>query len=215
VRILTIHWGQKNLLYFLVEQIIRLIFFHNSKYLLFINFGRTCILIRFTIGSRSDASASWSGPEIYLRLSLLRLTSAPRFVSLAARDSLTPHRRPTEGNSHTCSRCRRDGKALGTSPPSLPSTATPTVHLSPDPNKLLIVVTPTRARAAHAFYLTRMGQTLRLVQPPLLWVVVEAGKPTPEAAAALCCTSVIHRYVGCCDKLNASSSSSVHYRRTR
>jgi putative beta-1,4-xylosyltransferase IRX9 len=57
-----------------------------------------------------------------------------------------------------------------------------------------------------------MGQTLRLVQPPLLWVVVEAGKPTPEAAAALCRTSVIHRYVGCCDKLNASSSSSVHYR---
>jgi hypothetical protein len=65
---------------------------------------------------------------------------------------------------------------------------------------------------AHAFYLTRMGQTLRLVQPPLLWVVVEAGKPTPESAAALCRTSVIHRYVGCCDKLNDSSSSSVHYR---
>ncbi|CAL5029070.1 unnamed protein product [Urochloa decumbens] len=72
--------------------------------------------------------------------------------------------------------------------------------------KLLIVVTPTRARAAQAYYLSRMGQTLRLVDPPVLWVVVEAGKPTPEAAAALRRTAVMHRYVGCCEKLNASSS---------
>jgi hypothetical protein len=52
-------------------------------------------------------------PEIYLQLSLLSLTSAPQIVSLAARDSLTPHRRSTEGNSHTCSRCRRDEEAPG------------------------------------------------------------------------------------------------------
>jgi len=71
--------------------------------------------------------------------------------------------------------------------------------------KLLIVVTPTRARAAQAYYLSRMGQTLRLVDPPLLWVVVQAGKPTPEAAAALRRTAVMHRYVGCCNRLNASS----------
>ncbi|TKW02882.1 hypothetical protein SEVIR_7G033600v4 [Setaria viridis] len=78
--------------------------------------------------------------------------------------------------------------------------------------KLLIVVTPTRARAAQAYYLSRMGQTLRLVDPPVLWVVVEAGKPTPEAAAALRRTAVMHRYVGCCDKLNASDSSSIDLR---
>jgi hypothetical protein len=52
-----------------------------------------------------------------------------------------------------------------------------------------------------------MGQTLRLVDTPLLRVVVEAGKPTPEAAAALRRTAVMHRYVGCCDKLNASSAA--------
>nr|ANC33504.1 glycosyltransferase 43E [Miscanthus lutarioriparius] len=75
-----------------------------------------------------------------------------------------------------------------------------------DRNKLLVVVTPTRARAAQAYYLSRMGHTLRLVDPPLLWLVVEAGKPTPEAAAALRGTTVLHRYVGCCDKLNASDS---------
>lgn len=79
-------------------------------------------------------------------------------------------------------------------------------------NKLLIVVTPTRARASQAYYLSRMGQTLRLVRPPVLWVVVEAGKPTPEAALALRRTAVMHRYVGCCDGLNASASPSVDFR---
>ncbi|XP_044963974.1 probable glucuronosyltransferase Os04g0103100 [Hordeum vulgare subsp. vulgare] len=78
--------------------------------------------------------------------------------------------------------------------------------------KLLIVVTPTRARASQAYYLSRMGQTLRLVRPPVLWVVVEAGKPTPEAALALRRTAVMHRYVGCCDALNASASPAVDFR---
>jgi hypothetical protein len=75
--------------------------------------------------------------------------------------------------------------------------------------KLLVVVTPTHARAAQAYYLNRLGQTLRLVDSPVLWVVVEAGKPTPEAAAALRRTAVMHRYVGCCDKLNASSAADL------
>jgi putative beta-1,4-xylosyltransferase IRX9 len=108
------------------------------------------------------------------------------------------------------------------SSPSLPSatTTTPTVHLSHpteqqdqdrtnNHDQLLIVVTPTRARAAQALYLGRMAHTLRLVRPPLLWLVVEAGAPTPEAAAALRRTSLMHRYVGCCRNfINASSSSS-------
>uniref|UniRef100_A0ACD5YUJ4 Uncharacterized protein n=2 Tax=Avena sativa TaxID=4498 RepID=A0ACD5YUJ4_AVESA len=79
-------------------------------------------------------------------------------------------------------------------------------------DKLLIVITPTRARASQAYYLSRMGQTLRLVRPPVLWLVVEAGKPTPEAALALRHTAVMHRYVGCCEKINASASSSIDYR---
>ncbi|KQJ81696.1 probable glucuronosyltransferase Os04g0103100 [Brachypodium distachyon] len=81
-------------------------------------------------------------------------------------------------------------------------------------DKLLIVVTPTRARASQAYYLSRMGQTLRLARPPVLWVVVEAGKPTPEAAHALRRTAVMHRYVGCCDKLAAAANAnaSIDYR---
>ncbi|KAK3145376.1 hypothetical protein QOZ80_4AG0328260 [Eleusine coracana subsp. coracana] len=73
-----------------------------------------------------------------------------------------------------------------------------------DQSKLLIVVTPTRAGAAQTLYLSRMGQMLRLVRSPVLWLVVEAGKPTPEAAAALRRTSVTHRYIGCGEKLNAT-----------
>uniref|UniRef100_A0A0D9W1R1 Glycosyltransferases n=1 Tax=Leersia perrieri TaxID=77586 RepID=A0A0D9W1R1_9ORYZ len=70
--------------------------------------------------------------------------------------------------------------------------------------KLLIVVTPTRARPSQAYYLTRMGHTLRLVDPPVLWLVVQDGNPTPEAAAALRRTAVMHRYIGCSHH-NASS----------
>ncbi|XBI87874.1 hypothetical protein VPH35_025898 [Triticum aestivum] len=79
-------------------------------------------------------------------------------------------------------------------------------------DKLLIIITPTRARASQAYYLSRMGQTLRLVRPPVLWVVVEAGRPTPEAALALRRTAVMHRYVGCCDALNASASAAADFR---
>ncbi|KAF0894526.1 hypothetical protein E2562_039523 [Oryza meyeriana var. granulata] len=50
-----------------------------------------------------------------------------------------------------------------------------------------------------------MGHTLRLVDPPVLWIVVQAGNPTPEAAAALRRTAVMHRYLGCCDKINGSA----------
>lgn len=110
----------------------------------------------------------------------------------------TPHLRPSSPNNPAAA--------------VLPHHQLPIVSLHDDEssdadgnnNKLLVVVTPTRARAAQAYYLSRMGHTLRLVDPPLLWLVVEAGKPTPEAAAALRGTTVMHRYVGCCDKLNAS-----------
>ncbi|KAJ1269788.1 hypothetical protein BS78_06G004100 [Paspalum vaginatum] len=102
--------------------------------------------------------------------------------------------------------------------PSSPTAADPLPYRPPivrlregddevNSEKLLIVVTPTRARAAQAFYLSRMAQTLRLVDAPLLWLVVEAGKPTPEAADALRRTAVMHRYVGSCDKLNASDGA--------
>ncbi|KAM0897460.1 hypothetical protein ACQ4PT_022561 [Festuca glaucescens] len=64
--------------------------------------------------------------------------------------------------------------------------------------------------------LTKMPMQVQLPPPfPCIGaggkLVVEAGKPTPDAALALRRTAVMHRYVGCCDKLNASAAS-VDYR---
>lgn len=71
----------------------------------------------------------------------------------------------------------------------------------PDPGEgfvdrqLLIVATPTYNRALQAFYLNRLGQTLRLVPPPLVWVVVESEAATAETAEVLRRSGVMYRHV--------------------
>ncbi|XP_058069546.1 probable beta-1,4-xylosyltransferase IRX9H isoform X2 [Magnolia sinica] len=59
----------------------------------------------------------------------------------------------------------------------------------------LIVVTPTYNRALQAYYLNRLGQTLRLVPPPLLWIVVEMNSASPETAEILRGTGVVYRHL--------------------
>lgn len=62
--------------------------------------------------------------------------------------------------------------------------------------KLVIVVTPTYNRAAQGYYLNRLAHTLRLVEPPLLWIVVEMGEAvTPETAIILRKSGVMYRLV--------------------
>lgn len=69
--------------------------------------------------------------------------------------------------------------------------------------KLVIVVTPTYNRAAQSFYLTRLAHTLQLVEPPLLWIVVEMGETvTTETALLLRKSGVMYRLV----KLEFSST---------
>ena len=57
------------------------------------------------------------------------------------------------------------------------------------PRPLLVVVTTTEstptAAGERAAMLTRMAHTLRLVPPPLLWVVVEAAPDVPATASLL------------------------------
>lgn len=64
-----------------------------------------------------------------------------------------------------------------------------------DERKLLIAVTPTYNRALQSFYLNRLGQTLRLVPPPLVWVVVESEAATAETAEVLRRSGVMYRHV--------------------
>jgi galactosylgalactosylxylosylprotein 3-beta-glucuronosyltransferase 1 len=89
--------------------------------------------------------------------------------------------------------------------PSAPATAVtePSRHPHPPPPapkadvqpKLLLVVTPTRARPLQAYYLRRLAHTLRLAPSPLLWLVVEDGAATPETAALLRGCGVMYRHL--------------------
>ncbi|XP_038982404.1 probable beta-1,4-xylosyltransferase IRX9H [Phoenix dactylifera] len=89
--------------------------------------------------------------------------------------------------------------------------------LEPDPGplrKLLIVVTPTYDRALQACYLSRLGQTLRLVPPPLLWIVVEMNAPSMETARLLRRTGVMYRHLVCKKNSTHIKDRGVHQRNT-
>lgn len=77
---------------------------------------------------------------------------------------------------------------------------------------LLIVVTSTSTRAMQGFYLAKLGQTLRLVRPPLLWIVVEEEEDVAslETADALRRTGVMYRHLTC-----SVSNSTVRNREIR
>ncbi|EFJ36570.1 glycosyltransferase IRX9-like protein [Selaginella moellendorffii] len=66
-----------------------------------------------------------------------------------------------------------------------------------DPKKLLIIVTPTYTRPFQAMYLTRLAHTLKLVDPPLLWIVVEMPGQSLETASLLRKTGVMYRHLAC------------------
>ncbi|XP_057525075.1 probable beta-1,4-xylosyltransferase IRX9H [Amaranthus tricolor] len=64
-------------------------------------------------------------------------------------------------------------------------------------NKLLIVITPTNSRPFQAYYLNRLGQTLKLVPPPLVWIVVEMDSQSIETAEILRKTGLMYRHLVC------------------
>ncbi|CAI9290664.1 unnamed protein product [Lactuca saligna] len=66
-----------------------------------------------------------------------------------------------------------------------------------DLGKLLIIVTPTYPRMFQAYYLNRLAHTLRLVEPPLLWVVVEMSSQTGETSELLRGSGVMYRHLVC------------------
>ncbi|KAA3466488.1 putative beta-1,4-xylosyltransferase IRX9H [Gossypium australe] len=64
-----------------------------------------------------------------------------------------------------------------------------------EPLKQLIVVTPTYNRGFQVYFLNRLGQVLRLVKPPLVWIVVEEKTVSLETAHILRKTGVMYRHV--------------------
>lgn len=82
------------------------------------------------------------------------------------------------------------------------------------PRKPLIVVTPTYERAFQAYFLNRLGQVLRLVPPPVVWVVVEMNAASMETAEVLRKTGVMYRHLVCNKNLTDVKDRGVHQRNT-
>ncbi|XP_057469961.1 probable beta-1,4-xylosyltransferase IRX9H [Actinidia eriantha] len=82
------------------------------------------------------------------------------------------------------------------------------------PRKELIVVTPTYNRALQAYYLNRLGQVLRLVPPPLVWIVVEMETVSVETAEILMKTGVVYRHLVCAKNSTDVKDRGVHQRNT-
>ncbi|KAJ8762456.1 hypothetical protein K2173_007895 [Erythroxylum novogranatense] len=80
------------------------------------------------------------------------------------------------------------------------------------PRKQLIVVTPTYSRAPQAYFLNRLGQVLGLVQPPVLWIVVEMKVASMETAGILRKTGVMYRHLVCAKNSTSVKDRGVHQR---
>ncbi|OEL26130.1 putative glucuronosyltransferase [Dichanthelium oligosanthes] len=79
------------------------------------------------------------------------------------------------------------------------------------PRPLLVVVTTTESAPAasgeRAAALTRMAHALRLVAPPLLWVVVEAAPDVPGTARLLRTTGLMYRHLTYKDNFTAADAA--------
>ncbi|KAJ7533527.1 hypothetical protein O6H91_13G053800 [Diphasiastrum complanatum] len=78
--------------------------------------------------------------------------------------------------------------------------------------KLLIVITPTYTRPFQALYLTRLAHTLKLVPPPLLWLVVEAPVQSLETAGLLRNTGVLYRHLVCTKNISSMKDRGIQQR---
>lgn len=80
--------------------------------------------------------------------------------------------------------------------------------------KQLIVVTPTYNRAMQAYFMNRVGQVLRLVKPPLLWIVVEMNAASVETAEILRNTRVMYKHLVSSKNMTNVKDRGVHQRNT-
>lgn len=77
---------------------------------------------------------------------------------------------------------------------------------------LIIVTTPTYPRMFHGYYLNRLAHTLKLVEAPLLWVVVEMTSQSAETSELLRRSGVMYRHLVCTKNTTEIRDSRVHQR---
>ncbi|XP_050378807.1 probable beta-1,4-xylosyltransferase IRX9H [Argentina anserina] len=82
------------------------------------------------------------------------------------------------------------------------------------PRKQVIVVTPTYNRVFQAYFLNRVAQLLRLVPPPLLWIVVETKAASPETAELLRKSGVMYRHLVSGNNSTSAKDRGVYQRNT-
>ncbi|KAK6912730.1 Glycosyl transferase, family 43 [Dillenia turbinata] len=78
--------------------------------------------------------------------------------------------------------------------------------------KLLIIVTPTHTRPLQAYYLNRLANTIKLIRPPMLWIVVEMTSQSAETAEILRKTGVMYRHLVCIRNLSDITDSAIDQR---
>ncbi|CAJ1973878.1 unnamed protein product [Sphenostylis stenocarpa] len=85
-------------------------------------------------------------------------------------------------------------------------------HSYVESQKLLIIVTPTYNHLFQAYYLHRLSQTLKLVSPPLLWIVIEVTSQSEETADILRSSGVMYRHLICTANITNPSHRSIFQR---
>lgn len=83
-----------------------------------------------------------------------------------------------------------------------------------EPRKLLIIVTPTYVRPFGSYYLTRLAHTLKLIPPPLLWLVVEMRYQSLETSQLLRETGIMYRHLVCDTVLTNVKDREAYQRNT-
>ncbi|KAK8969927.1 putative beta-1,4-xylosyltransferase IRX9 [Platanthera guangdongensis] len=77
--------------------------------------------------------------------------------------------------------------------------------------QLIIITTADSHDPLQEAFLWRLGQTLRLVPPPLLWIIVEAYANSPETEKKLRESSVMYRHITC--RGNFTAADTVYHQR--
>lgn len=77
---------------------------------------------------------------------------------------------------------------------------------------LIIVTTMPMGYHRRGYYLSRLGHTLKLVEPPLLWVVVEMTSQSKETSELLRNSGVMYRHLVCTKNTTEIKDPRVHQR---